>query len=38
MAVDEHIDCLMRNDETRKKLSAPVFPDGFAASIEAARS
>ncbi|WP_271533215.1 hypothetical protein [Bradyrhizobium sp. CCBAU 25338] len=24
------IDCLMRTDETRKKFSAPMFPDGFA--------
>ncbi|MBB4361618.1 MULTISPECIES: hypothetical protein [unclassified Bradyrhizobium] len=30
VAVGEHIDCLMRNDETRKKFFAPVFPDGFA--------
>src|SRR6478736_1732198 len=30
-------DIVMRQDETRKKFSAPMFPDGFAKGLEAAR-
>jgi hypothetical protein len=29
-------DCVRRPDETEKKLSAPMFPDGFAGGREAA--
>ncbi|TQF36623.1 hypothetical protein UNPF46_21645 [Bradyrhizobium sp. UNPF46] len=38
VSVGEPIGCVMRQDETMTKFFASMFQDGFAASIDAARS